>query len=274
MEESQNRGTSSVFDTLREKLESFPGKVSCVYRGLVTGETFTFGADTVHPSASVIKIFLMAFVFQLEKEGKLSLLERVPLKKENMAESCGVLNYLKDVKELSVRDLVELMIIISDNAATNVLLELVGMEPLQRFLLEELQLTATRFQRKMMDFEAAKKGLQNYTSARETADLLEKIYRGELISREASEKMLQILKEQQFDNLIPAHLDGIVPERAIAHKTGGLEHVVHDAGIIDYGKEPFLICFFGSEVDVPAYGKLIGDASYEIYQAVQGLPVE
>ena len=246
------------------------GCVSCFYKNLVTEETWSYQADAVHPSASVIKIFLMAYVYQLAEEKKLSLTDPVSVDRSVMAESSGVLWYLKDVKQMTVRDLVELMIIVSDNAATNLLTALVGMENLQKYLAEELHLTATKYRRMMMDFEAARRGMQNDTSVRETADLLEKIWKGELVSKQASAEMLQILKEQQFDDLIPFYLNEYLPEHSIAHKTGGLEGVVHDAAIVDAGKQPFILCLFGSSLpDRTPYIRDMGEIARRIYEMVQ-----
>ncbi len=246
------------------------GNVSCVYRNLVTGEEYTWKPDTVHPSASVIKIYLMAFVFQLASEGRFRLTDQMDIDPAFLAESCGVLYYLKDVRRMSIRDLMELMIIVSDNAATNQLTSLVGMENLQKYLADSLGLKATRWRRLMMDFEAAARGLQNDTSAMETADFLEKIYRGELVSADASAMMLQILKEQQFDDLIPFYLNEFLPEHSIAHKTGGLEGVVHDASIVDAGKEPFILCLFGSGLkDRTPYQRAMGEIAKRIFEMLQ-----
>ena len=254
---------------LDEEMAALPGKVSCYFRNLATGETYSFQEEEIHPSASVIKIYLMAYVQHLIGEGILSPLDPVPVNREGMAESSGVLYYLKDLREMSVRDLVELMIIVSDNSATNILLDLVGMENLQSYLRESLGLAATQFQRRMMDFDAVQRGCQNYTSAKETGEILEKIYRGTLVSPEASAEMLKVLKEQQFNDLIPFYLDEFIPEHSIAHKTGGLENVVHDAAIIDYGKAPFILCFFGSGTEVPVLSRFMGEAAARIYRQVQ-----
>ena len=267
MEKTMDHDRFAWLDAL---LKEQAGSVSCVYRNLVTGESYVYREDAIHPSASVIKTYLMAYVFSLLQEGKLHAEDKVQLNREDMAESCGVLTYLRDVRELSVRDLTELMMIVSDNAATNVLLSLVGMENLQEYLRGCLHLQATRFQRKMMDFEAAARGLQNYTSARETADILEQIYRGELVSAEASAAMLQILKEQQFDDLIPFYLGEFLPEHSIAHKTGGLDGVVHDAAIVDAGDEPFILCLFGSSLpDRIPFHRAMGEIALRIYRMLQ-----
>ena len=255
---------------LDEIMAAQEGNVSCVYKNLVTGEEYTWNPETVHPSASVIKIFLMAYVFRLCREGKLCLTDQVDIDPAFLAESCGVLYYLKDVRQMSVRDLVELMIIVSDNAATNQLTALVGMEKLQNYLEAELGLTATRWRRMMMDFEAAARGFQNDTSASEVAWILERIYRKELVSEEASGAMLQILKEQQFDDLIPFYLNEFLPEHSIAHKSGGLEGVVHDAAIVDAGKEPFILCLMGSGLrDRVPFSRAMGEIAKKIYDEIQ-----
>ena len=120
----------------------------------------------------------------------------------------------------------------------------------------------------MMDLDAIERGIQNYTSADDCAWLLERIYRREMVSPAASAAMLQTLKEQQFNDLIPEDLCDLIPEECIAHKTGGLDGVVHDTAIVDYGAAPFILCFLGSGTDVPAYSRLIRTASFRIYEAL------
>ena len=265
----QQMEDSSKFGWIDELLSKQKGKVSCVYLNLKTGETYGYQKDMVHPSASVIKIFLMAYIYQLIKDGAIKEEDRITIKPETLAESSGVLYYLRDVHEMSVRDLMELMIIVSDNTATNVLLGLAGKEPLQHYISEVIGYQNTLFQRKMMDFEAVRHGLQNYTTAEDTADFLKNLYFGKFVSPKASSMMLQILREQQFSELIPYHLYGFLPEQSIAHKAGGLDHVVHDAGIVLAGDAPFVLCMFGSEVDVPSYSRVIQDVSLKFYELTQ-----
>lgn len=255
------------FDWLKQAMEGQRGKVSCVVKTLRTGKSFAYEPDTVHSSASVIKIYLMACLYQQAKEGRIQLTDRIVFRPELIAPSAGVLSYLRDMQEMSVRDLMELMIIVSDNSATNILLALAGMVQVNGYL-AGLGLEHTRFRRRMMDLEALSRGQDNTTTAGETADMLERIYRGQIVSPEACGEMMRTLKNQQSDSLIPWHFDEILPEHSIAHKTGGLSGVVHDAAIIDGGKEPFVLCFFGSGVEVPAYSRLMQDASLRIYKQI------
>ena len=257
------------WEWLREGLSLQTGSVSCVFKNLVTGEMFTYRPEAVHPSASTIKIFLMSYIYQLIEDGRMKAEDPVSFDPKDLADSSGVLYYLRDVKALSVRDLIELMIIISDNSATNILLSLVGMENMQKYLKNTLGLENTKFQRYMMDFEAAEKGFQNYTTALDTAVMLEKIYRGEMVSKNACSEMMRTLKNQQFQDLIGGNLDDLVPEHNIASKSGGLSGVVHDTAVVDYGKEPFVLCMFGSETNVAAYAQFIRESARRIYLQVQ-----
>lgn len=251
---------------LREELDRQPGSVSCWYRDLATGETFGYREDAVHPSASVIKIFLMAFLYQRIHDGALTPEQPVPFAPEQLAPSAGVLSYLRDLRELSLRDLTELMIIVSDNSATNILLDLAGKDALNLYLEKDLKLKSTRLRRRMMDLEAAARGEDNTTSALEAGLVLEKLYRGTLVSPEWDREMLRTLKNQQDSSLIPWYLDEVLPEHTVAHKTGGLEHVVHDAAVVDDPAGPYVLCFFGSGVFVPDFSRVIQDASRRIHQ--------
>lgn len=256
-------------DWLHSRMAAQQGHVSFLYRNLITGECDGYEPDRIHPSASIIKMFLMSCIFEMEKQGRLSMTDRVRVEgRERDACSSGVLHFMQDIADISIRDMVELMIIISDNTATNMLLQITGMDGAQRYVRECLRLQGTRWERKMMDMEAIAAGRQNYTSAADCAWLLEEIYRGRLVSADASERMMQILKEQQFNDLIPDALAGLIPEGQVAHKTGGLDGVVHDAGIIDYGRQPFILCFFGSDTDVAEYSRLIREASRRIYCSI------
>ncbi len=96
------------------------------------------------------------------------------------------------------------------------------------------------------------------------------MYWGTLISPEASRQMIRVLKNQQDGELIPWYLREELPEHTIAHKTGGLDHVVHDAALVDLPDRPYILCFFGSGVPVPAYSRLIQDASYRIFREERG----
>lgn len=250
---------------LAEKLCSLPGKVSVIYKDLgESGEYFSCHGEEPHVAASVIKLFLMAAVFQKFEEGSLSPEDSVEVHRKDCMPSCGVLNYLQGERRVSVRDLVELMVIVSDNTAANLLFDLVGEEYLDSFIRERLGMKKTAFRRKMFDAEKAGQGIENTVTAQEVAELLEKIYRGELVSFKASCEMYEILKHQRLNGKIPFYLHTLKEAPVIAHKTGEDTGITHDVAIVE-GDSPFLLCFLGSETDVPEYERLMGEAAMEIY---------
>jgi hypothetical protein len=125
----------TVFDLAKRRLESVPGNISCYYKNLVTGETFSYRSDAVHPSASLIKTFLMAAVYQDIKEGRYTEEETLTVRREDMVHTSGVLDLLMGEPEVPIRDLIELMIVVSDNTAANILYRLVGPERVNRYII-------------------------------------------------------------------------------------------------------------------------------------------
>ncbi|MCD7716834.1 MAG: serine hydrolase [Lachnospiraceae bacterium] len=252
------------FEALRRRLNAMPGNLSAVYKDLTTGESFSYRAKEPHIAASVIKLFLMAAVFQGFSEGSFSPEKRILIRREDCVPSCGVLTYLQGECTVSVRDLTELMIIVSDNTAANVLFDLVGEERLAEFLSDKLGLKKTVFRRKMFDNKRAAQGIENYVTAADAAWLLERIYKGELVSREASKEMYQILTHQRLNGKIPFYLHTFANAPVIAHKTGEDSGVTHDVAIVE-GERPFVLCFLGNETNVADYERLMAETARDLY---------
>lgn len=257
--------TEAYWDGLAKRLSGLPGNISFVFKNLAAGEQFSYRAEEPHLAASVIKLFLMGAVFQRIEEGIIHAEDKVRVKRADCVPSCGVLTYLEGEREATVRDLVELMVIVSDNTAANLLFDLVGSDYLNHFICGILGMKKTVFRRKMFDSERAAKGIENYVTAADAAVLLEKIYRGELVSQEASAAMYRILTHQRLNGKIPFRLHTLQPAPVIAHKTGEDAGITHDVGIIE-GKEPLLVCFLGSGTEVPQYERLMADVSWELYE--------
>lgn len=260
-----NNIPESYWKELEEKLEQLPGNLSVVYRNLSNGEEFQYREGELHIAASVIKLFLMAAVYQGFEDGKYQKTDRILIKRENCVPSCGVINYLQEEQNLWVRDLVELMVIVSDNTATNALFDFVGEEELNKFIHETLHMPNTAFRRKMFDSKRAAMGIENHITAEDVAQLLEKIYRGTLISEEASREMYQILTHQRLNGKVPFYLHALPKAPVIAHKTGEDSGVTHDVGVIE-GAQPFIFVFLGNDTNVPEYEKLMAETSLEVYK--------
>lgn len=244
---------------MQNQIESIPGNIGFFYKNLVTGETSRYHGDMPLVAASVIKLPLMMEAFRQFDAGELDLNAHVLIRPESKVPSCGVLTYLHDGIDVTVSDLVTLAIIVSDNTATNLLMDLVGIERVNAFL-DAHGARVTRLRRKMFDRESAAKGIQNIITAEEIGMLLEKLYRRELISPKCSTQMINLLKNQQLNGKIPFRFTEDVE---IAHKTGEDDHITHDVGIV-YTESPFILCICSNHVNVPDVERMMQDIAWEL----------
>ena len=255
-----------VLEEVKSRLALVQGKVGFYYKNLVTGKVATYGGNEKMMAASVIKLMILTEAFRQMDEGLVQADELFTIHKEVCVPSCGALTYLHDGVQVTLEDLCVLMIILSDNTATNVLIDRLGMENVNKTI-RSLGFNTTQLNRKMFDSEKSAKGIENYITAYEMGQLLEKMYTGELVSPKASKRMLEILSDQRLNSKIPFFLHSLMEETSVAHKTGEDTGITHDVGIV-YGREPFIICFCGNEVDVPIYERVMADLSLMIYQSL------
>ena len=224
-------------DILR-MLRDFQGELGFVIKDLRSGHAIVHDADKRFPSASMVKVPIMAACYKAAEEGRISLADVITLKRTDKVRGSGTLRAAAPGTSVTVERLIELMITGSDNTAANMLIDLLGFEYL-RSAFKDFGLDQTNLSRKMMDFSSRAKGIENYTTPREMADILEKIYRRTCVSPEASEKCLVCLKGQKVNDRIPRYLPRKV---LVAHKTGLENKVCHDAGIVFADKGDVLIC--------------------------------
>lgn len=249
---------------IESRLKELPGSISFYYKNLVTGEEMEYRSEEKMMAASVIKLYVMADAFRRMAKGQLDLNQMIAVKKEDYVPSCGAVAYMHEGLEVTVLDLITLMIIFSDNTATNILIDLLGADQINEGI-RELGYKDTWLRRKMFDVEKSRRGIQNLITAREVGDLLQRMYEGTLVSEAASRQMLGIMKNQQVNSKIPFYLQALPEEPEIAHKTGEDCGITHDVGII-YGKQPFIVCFCGNETDTPAYERQMAEISLKLYQ--------
>lgn len=202
----------------------------------------------------------MIEVLRQAREGRLDLNRRIRLEDDQRAESCGALAYLDGGLEPTIRDLYVLMIILSDNTATNILIDLVTMDSVNQTM-RELGYRNIVLERKMMALEALEAGLNNYVSPDEIGDILEKIYLGQLIDPDLSAEMVRVLKLQQVNYKLPYLIDDDVE---IAHKTGENRGVSHDVGIV-YSRRPFIFGFYSNNVNVIEAEEALRNIAYVLY---------
>ena len=247
-------------NTMMKRLHAAPGHVAMYYHPLDGGCRQMMNENMPLMAASVIKIPIMVEAFRQFESGKLSPGETHVLREEEKMPSCGALNRMHAGLEVTMRDLVELMIVLSDNTATNILIERLGIAHVNETM-RALGLKATVLRRKLFDKEASAAGLQNTVGARDMGILLEKMYEGTLVSEEASREMLEILKNQKLNGKMPFYIKprGI----ACAHKTGEDDGITHDVGIV-FARKPFVLCMLSNETDVTTYERLIQNIAREL----------
>ncbi|WP_048642722.1 serine hydrolase [Cyclobacterium amurskyense] len=193
-------------------------------------------ADKKIPSASIIKIPLLIYFMQNVEEGKVKLSDSYQLKEADKVGGSGKLQYKPTAYPATYEYLAKEMIRVSDNTATNILIRKLGLQQFQEWLRENGYKT-TQLNRFMMDFEAIALGQQNYLSAEEMNRLLLGLLNGQLLNKASAYQAIEWLKNCEDDNALPHLLpDGI----AVAHKTGTLEYVRGDAGIL-YGEKTIVL---------------------------------
>lgn len=224
---------------LESKIGYFKGKVGLVIEDLNTGWVISFNEDTLIPSASLVKIPIMLSCFYAQQEGKVNLKDSISLKSFQRVSGSKAPVSFPIGSRLIIEELFDPMITLSDNAAANALIDLLGFDDLNMYF-KKMGLKNTNIARNMMDFESRRNGQENYTTASDMAYILEKLYRGQFLSQEISERCLILLGQQKINDRIPRNLpkEGVLA----AHKTGLERHICHDAGIVYTRKGNFLIC--------------------------------
>lgn len=220
------------------------GVLGVAIEDLTSGQTFFLHEDEVFPQASSIKIAVLAELYRQDQQaaqgasGKARLSDLYTVQSSDLVPDSDIMGGLTpSVTKITNRDLATMMIAVSDNSATNVLIDRVGMENVNR-LLDTLNLAHTRLRRKMMDIKAAGEGRENVSTPREMLSLLEQIYRGKIFNQATTNDFLKMLSTHK-DSWIPRDLpDGL----QVADKPGSLEGVRNDSGIVFAQNRPYVIC--------------------------------
>ena len=245
-------------------LRDFQGEIGFVIKDLQSGRAIVHDPDRRFPSASMVKVPIMAACYKAAEEGRISFQDLLKLERRDKVRGSGSLRAAPSGTAVTVEKLIDLMITDSDNTAANMLIDLLGFDYLTQTF-KDLGLERTNLSRKMMDFQSRARGVENYTTPREMASILEKIYRRTCVSPRASDECLEFLKKQKVNNRIPRYLPRKV---TVAHKTG-LEHkVCHDAGIVFTGHGDVLISAF-TEGDTGAIiaERMIARVASYVYRA-------
>jgi len=217
---------------------SLDGVMGIAIVDLTNGRDYSLHANDVFPQASSIKICVLAELYRQAQAGKLKLTDMYTLNAADLVQDSDIMGGLTPgVTKITLRDLATMMVAVSDNSATNVLIDRVGMENVNAFL-GSLGLHNTRLRRKMMDIKAAGEGRENVSTPNEMSKLLQSLYQGKVLNRELTDDFFKVLATHK-DSWIPRDL----PEGVkIADKPGALEGVRNDSGVIFVDKRPYILC--------------------------------
>lgn len=259
------------------KIQKSGAEVGVGFRTLDDKTEWFSRADDVFHAASTMKIPVMIELFQQVREGKVKLEDPLAVKNEFHSLADGS-SYTLDPADDSETDLYkvvgqtrtlnqlcELMITVSSNLATNLLVEKLGVDNI-RATVHALHADGMSVLRGVEDNKAYEKGMNNTTTARGLLILLEAIAKGEAVDSDSSRQMVEILARQKFNEAIPA---GLPSGTRVAHKTGELTKVHHDAAIV-YAPRPFvLVILVRGLAESKDSAALMADIARRIYQSTQ-----
>lgn len=271
-------GLTRLRERVASRLEMEKGTFAVAFRDMATGEELLLNERETFHAASTMKTPVLIEVYKQAAEGRLSLDDSVLIKNEFKSITDSSLYSLStsgdSEKELygqvgrkvPLSELVYKMIIRSSNLATNTVIELTGaanvMETMRSLGAEDI-----RVLRGVEDLKAYEKGLNNTTTAYDLMLLFQKMAAGKTVSPEASEAMIDILLDQQFNEIIPARMPKDIK---IAHKTGSITGVRHDSGIVFLPDgHAYVLVLLSKELEDPEAGiAAMADVSKMIYDYV------
>ena len=248
--------------TLDNKIESalagFQGKAWIYAKNLDSGQDYSLRGDEQTRTASTIKLAIMAEAFRQVAQGKVAWPDELVLTKEKKQGGSGVLGEFSDGTKIDLKTAVNLMIVVSDNTATNLVLDKIGTDNVNDFM-DSLGLTDIRSMRKIGgggDSKAWKDDLRNRlfglgrSSPKQMVRLVEMIERGELVSKEASAEMIAIMKRQQLKDGIGRGVPDTIP---VASKSGALDRFRADVGIVYTRRGRIAMAIYIDDMRVVAY---------------------
>jgi beta-lactamase class A len=248
----------SLDEKIHAAIDDFRGKVSIFAKNLDTGKEYSLRGDEQVRTASTIKLAIMAETFRQISQGKLRWDEQIELTKEKKQGGSGILFEFSDGTKIDLKTAVNLMIVVSDNTATNLVLDKVTSDAVNDYM-SELGLKDTLSMRKIGgggDSKAWLNDSQNRlfglgrSSPRDMVRLLEMLERGEIVSKEASAEMIAILRRQQLKDGIGRGQSDTTP---VASKSGALDRLRADVGIVYTRRGRIAIAIYVDDMPTTGY---------------------
>lgn len=223
---------------LKGIINSSPSLTGLMAIDLTSGETIGINSDLIFTQASAIKIPILMEVYKQAHEKKFALTDIKPLQQINTVAGSGILNAMTDPVNLSIRNYCMLMIGLSDNSATNMLIELVGMKNVTNTMLS-LGFSNTKLQRKMIDQPASLRNEENISTPADAAKILKLLFDGKFIDAATSNEIVSMLQKNPIENSKIA--TGVPGNVKIAFKTGGMGGVSTEWAIVYLKNRPYAI---------------------------------
>jgi beta-lactamase class A len=240
MHAQQKKGIEILKEKIEGALQQADGKFAVAFKDVGTNESILINPLLHYHAASTMKTPVLVELFKQAEAGKFSMKDSLPVKNSfksivdsseftlDSADDSQRELYNQIGQKKTIAYLAYEMIIASSNLATNMMMELVKAENVMNTM-KEIGANDIIVLRGVEDNKAFEKGLNNTTTALDQMVLYEKMARNELVSRKACKQMISILLDQKFNEIIPALLPGNVK---VAHKTGSVTGIQHDAGIV------------------------------------------
>ena len=269
--------STNVQNQIQSRIASSGADVAIAFRTLDGKLEYFFHADAPFHAASTMKVPVMIELFHQVHEGKLRLSDRITITNEfhsivdgspyklNPADDSETTLYSAQGETRALSELCNLMITVSSNLATNIIIEKLGVENI-RTTVAALNASGMNVLRGVEDNKAFEKGLNNTTTARALEVLMTALADGKAIDADASRQMVEVLEHQRFNESIPA---GLPPGTRVAHKTGEITKIHHDAAIV-FAPRPFvLVILVRGMADIKESSMLMADIARIVYQAVE-----
>lgn len=235
---------------LEQRIAQHKGTVGLAIVDLATGEELSIRADEPVPSASVIKLPIFVELFHQIQRGPLKLTDPVIMLAADQRPGSGVLRLFSTPHQLTIGDAATLMIVLSDNTATNFIIDKVGIRNVNARM-DSMGLRNTRLHAKVflgtsttIDTTANRKWGFGVTTPADIAEIFVRLYRGQIVSDTVSKQMIEILKNNFDDLAIPRFLPA---DAAVANKTGALNATKHDCGIVFSKARDYVLCVMTTE---------------------------
>jgi beta-lactamase class A len=247
---SAQKPLSTLRPQLEARIAKHKGVVGLSIIDLANGDTLSIRGHDPFPTASIIKLPILVELFHQMKNGRIRWEDPLMLIDADRVPGSGVLRYFSTPHQLTVGDAATLMTMLSDNTATNLIIDKLGIRSVNAYM-DSLGLRDTRLFAKVfggtrttIDTAGTRRWGLGVTTANDLARLLAALHRGQIVSDSASKRMVDLLKLQFVNDRIPRLLP---PGTAVAHKTGEVDATKNDCGIVYAKDHPFVLCALTNE---------------------------